>query len=61
MTLPAVDGGAPMMIARPTIIEPMMMASALFWSSSISLRTENGTSFTIAMNVATKKTSPIMT
>src|SRR5205807_362380 len=38
---------AAMMSATPMMTEPMMMASAVFWSSSISLRMEKGEALTM--------------
>ena len=50
-----------MIIAIPIIIEPIKMASEVFWSSSISFFTENGTTRTMIKNAAAKTTRPIRT
>src|SRR5205085_4093524 len=39
-----------MMIARPSMTEPMRIARATFWSSSTSLRIENGVTRTMIQN-----------
>ena len=47
-----------MMMASPMITDPYRMASEVFWSSSISLRTENGESLTITKKASAKTTMP---
>ena len=47
------------MSATPRITEAITIASAVFWSSSISLRTEKGESLAMSQNASEKKTMPI--
>ena len=47
-----------MMIDRSMITEPSMMFSEMFWSSSISLRTEKGISLQMAKKVSAKIATP---
>src|SRR5205085_2883863 len=49
---------AEMISARPTITAAITIASAVFWSSSISFRIENGVTFTIAQYASAKTTRP---
>src|SRR6266571_6772750 len=44
--------------AMPMITEPMMIASEVFWSSSISFRIENGETLTMIQNANAKKINP---
>ena len=48
------------MMAIPRIMAPTMIPSEVFWSSSISLRTENGAIFTISQMQIPKRTRPTM-
>ena len=50
-----------MIIAIPIIIEPIKMASDVFWSSSISFLTENGVILTTIKKAMAKTTKPIRT
>ena len=43
-----------MIIAMPIMIAPMMIASAVLWSSSISFLTENGATSTTIKNAISK-------
>ena len=42
----------------PMITDAMMIASAVFWSSSISLRSEKGVTFTMMKNAIAKRRMP---
>src|SRR5215831_15178674 len=50
---------AAMMRLTPMITPAMMIASAVFWSSSISLRTENGATFVMIQNAAANTARPM--
>ena len=47
-----------MIIATPMNTDPIMMANAMFWSSSISLRTENGAILVHNQKVKPNKATP---
>jgi hypothetical protein len=50
---------AEMMSESPMITEPIMMPRAVFWSSSISLRSEKGRTALMMRKLTPKSTSPM--